>query len=208
MIDFDLHTEIKKSVIKSQHCQRNWDLERSIPEKDIETMLHAVTQCPSKQNSAFYKVHIIQNRKIIEKIHKNTKGFRLGDTNEILTNSQTLANLLFVFENIPHSNRIKNKNARDEAGELEIINRDTNVALGIASGYLNLTATMLGYSTGCCQCFDNPAIQKILKTRNHISLMMGVGYKNLKVNRRLHHSDHTKRFDIFKKEEIQVNRIK
>ena len=208
MIDFDLHTTIKKSVIKSQHCQRNWDLERSIPEKDIETMLHAVTQCPSKQNSAFYKVHIIQNRKIIEKIHKNTKGFRLGGTDEIVTNSQTLANLLFVFENVPHSNRIKIKNVRDEGSELKTIERDTNVALGIASGYLNLTATMLGYSTGCCQCFDIPAIQKILKTRNHISLMMGVGYKNLKVNRRLHHNDHTKRFDTFKKEEIQVNRIK
>lgn len=208
MIDFDLHTAIKKSVIKSQHCQRNWDLERSIPEKDIETMLHAVTQCPSKQNSAFYKVHIIQNRKIIEKIHKNTKGFRLGGTDEIVTNSQTLANLLFVFENVPHSNRIKIKNARDEGSELKTIERDTNVALGIASGYLNLTATMLGYSTGCCQCFDIPAIQKILKTQNHISLMMGVGYKNLKVNRRLHHSDHTKQFDTFKKEEIQVNRIK
>ena len=49
----DLHTDIKKSIIRSQHCQRNWDLAKEVYEADLELMLHSVTQCPSKQNAAF-----------------------------------------------------------------------------------------------------------------------------------------------------------
>ena len=73
----DAHTniEIEKSVIRSQHTQRNFNLNKKLPKKDIDTLLHAVTNCPSKQNLAFYKVHFIQDRDIIEEIHENTYGF-------------------------------------------------------------------------------------------------------------------------------------
>lgn len=203
----DLHSTIQKSVLKSQHCQRNWDIEREIPESDIDLLIHAVTQCPSKQNSAFYKVNIIQNRDMIEEIHANTHGFRITETDEIVTNSQVLANLLFVFESVTPSNRVSYKNEKDEESAQWTIQRDANIALGIASGYLNLTATMLGYSTGCCQCADSLKIQDILKTDGEILLMMGIGHKNLKVNRRLHHNDHSIKFDIFPKEPIEIKRF-
>jgi len=203
----DLHKNIRNSVIKSQHCQRNWDLSKEIPEQDMDLMLHAVTQCPSKQNCAFYKVTVVQDRDIIEQIHENTYGFRLLDTNEIITNSQVLANSLFIFQEIPVTERVAHKNKLDEQSMQKIISRDANIALGIASGYLNLTATMLGYSTGCCQCFDSAPIQEILNDDARVLLMMGVGYKNPDMNRRIHHADNTKQFYSIKKEPIEVKKL-
>ena len=44
---------LEKTIVKSQHCQRNWDLSRSLPEEDIKTLQTAVTQCSSKQNRVF-----------------------------------------------------------------------------------------------------------------------------------------------------------
>ena len=71
MLNAHTHSDMEKAVIKSQHTQRNWDLGKELPKKDVETLLHAVTNCPSKQNIAFYKVHFIQDRDVIEEIHEN-----------------------------------------------------------------------------------------------------------------------------------------
>ena len=54
-----MNVDIEKAVIRSQHCQRNFDLEKEIPEKDLKTLVHASTQCPSKQNISFYNLHFI-----------------------------------------------------------------------------------------------------------------------------------------------------
>ena len=203
----DLHTNIRKSVIKSQHCQRNWDLNKEVPSADLDLMLHAVTQCPSKQNNAFYKVTVVQDRNIIEQIHENTYGFRLLDTNEVMTNSQVLANVLFIFQTVETSDRVSFKNKLDEKSNNNTVNRDANIALGIASGYLNLTATMLGYSTGCCQCLDSKPIQEILNDEAEVLLMMGIGHKNSEMNRLVHHADNSKKFYSIKKEPIAVKKI-
>ena len=66
---------IEKSIHKSQHCQRNWDLSREIPTEDLETIKTAATQCPSKQNESFYKVVFVHDRDTINKIADCTKGF-------------------------------------------------------------------------------------------------------------------------------------
>lgn len=65
---------LEKTITKSQRCQRNWDLSKSIPAEDIKTMMTSVTQCSSKQNRVFYKCKFITNREIIEKIYKTTGG--------------------------------------------------------------------------------------------------------------------------------------
>ena len=54
-----MNVDIEKAVIRSQHCQRNFDLEKEIPEKDLKTLVHASSQCPSKQNISFYNLHFI-----------------------------------------------------------------------------------------------------------------------------------------------------
>ena len=101
MYNIHTHKELEKAVIRSQHTQRNWNLSKNIPKDDVNVMLHAVTNCPSKQNIAFYKVHFIQDRDVIEEIHEQTEGFstkrKKGDPVGFETNPQTLANLLVLF---------------------------------------------------------------------------------------------------------------
>ena len=93
------HNEVKKAILRSQHCQRNWDLTKQIPEADLDVLINAVTQCPSKQNIAFYKIHFVTNRSHIEKIHDATDGFTISyEPLKTTTNTQVLANLLVVFE--------------------------------------------------------------------------------------------------------------
>jgi nitroreductase len=215
------HTEIKKAVIRSQHCQRNWDLEKTIPQDDLDLILHAATNCPSKQNIAFYKVHIITNRDIIEEIHSKTAGFKNHNTGEMETNSQTLANLLIAFEledfiaRHPDDNVFRNDEmwSLDTVGKMSDaeknnLQRDTHMAIGIAAGYVNLTASMLGYGTGCCACFDPKEIANIVGASNNIELLMGVGFKDQSRPRREHHSKPDFVFPTKKKQEIFVNIIK
>ena len=45
---------------------------------------------------------------------------------------------------------------------------------------------MLGYSTGCCQCFDEIEIGKILK-EDKVLLIIGIGYSDENKSRLEHH---------------------
>ncbi len=212
------HKDIKKTIIRSQHCQRNWDLEQTIPDEDLELFVHAVKNCPSKQNVAFYKVHFVTNRSIIENIHKHTAGFKRPEDGVEETNSQTLANLLVVFESVdPATKTNPNEYANDELYNIEnnkditasknVLKRDENMAIGIAAGYLNLLASMLGYGTGCCACFDDTEVSKIVKNENPIALMMGIGFKDSTKNRREHHQTGFM-FPSKIKQDIEVDVIK
>ena len=218
------HKAIHRAILKSQHCQRNFDLSREFPKEDTELLKTAVSQCPSKQNMAFYKAHFIFERNIIEAIHKHTKGFGI-DPNNYQTNSQCLANLLVVFEENPPYEMIKQENserknfARNEQtkalmesetetkNHLATLRRDKDQAVGIAAGYLNLTASLLGYATGCCACFDGDKIQSLLELKNPPLLLMGIGFKDFSRNRREHHKDKSFIFPSFKKQPVEVHVI-
>jgi len=214
------HKQIEKAVIRSQHCQRNWDLTKDIPEEDLQLIIHAATQCPSKQNIAFYKVHFITNRSLIEEVHSKTAGFKNYDTGEYETNSQTLANLLIAFERDDYLQRhtddkvFRNDEmySLDTVGEMTSsqkgnLERDAFMAIGIAAGYVNLTSCMLGYGTGCCACFDEKEIAETIGANNPIKLLMGVGHKDATKNRRIHHETGFV-FPTKSKQEIHVNVIK
>lgn len=212
------HTDIKHAIIKSQHCQRNWDLSKTIPQEDMDLLIHAVTNCPSKQNVAFYKVHFITNRDTIEKIHARTDGFTTNfETGESQTNSQTLANLLVAFELVSYKKQPTHDNFRndeiehiklDNASPMDkwILDRDQQVAIGIAAGYVNVVSSILGYSTGCCSCFDAEGVADIIGAENEISLLMGVGFKDTNRPRREHHLTNFV-FPTKKKQDIEVNLI-
>lgn len=215
------NVEIKKAVLRSQHCQRNWDLSKEIPQEDLDLIIHAATQCPSKQNIAFYKVHFITNRNLIENIHGKTAGFKNHDTGEYETNSQTLANLLIAFEAEDYIHRHTNDSiyrndelwSLDTRGEMtsteiNLLDRDAHMAIGIAAGYVNLTSSMLGYGTGCCACFDASEIADIIGAKNPIKLLMGVGFRDALRSRREHHSKPDFVFPTKKKQDITVNIIK
>jgi len=237
---------LEKTITKSQHCQRNWDLTKSIPIEDIKTMKTAVTQCSSKQNRVFYKCKFITNRDLIESIyketggagyspsnmkhyntlqelgfesadqarsnnyveHRNVKGYwgeRKHDDSELSTNPQVLANLVvaFVRDRDP-SEGYRTKEERmhgkylDEKLEHESVKSAEKVALGIGAGYLTLTANMLGYSSGCCQCGDLEEISRLLGETERTLLLMGIGYPDTSRSRLLHHKSN-RRFSSFKK---------
>jgi nitroreductase len=206
------HKEIKKAVIRSQHCQRNFDLSKTIPDEDLELLIHAATNCPSKQNLSFYRLHIIKDRDLISKIHELSTGVTAnniitGEREIETTNSQVLANVLFVFERkelYEMSEKALEKWARADEAEYETFKRDLNVAIGIASGYVNFAASLLGYATGCCQCFQKDEIGKLLGLEKGPELIMGVGYNDDSRNRRIHATDSSLMFPTRKKEEIEV----
>ena len=208
-----VNKSIRKAILKSQHCNRNFDLSQNFPHEDIELFKTAVSQCPSKQNIRFYNVHFVFDRKIIEEIHKNTKGFGI-DPDNYQTNSQTLANLLAVFEEAEVATDGRNEQVQAlEKGTVskkdqEDLSRDRDQAVGIAAGYLNLTASLLGYVTGCCSCFDAIKVKDILCIKGSPLLLMGIGFKDTQRNRREHHLDKNFIFPSFKKQNIQVHIIK
>jgi nitroreductase len=230
---FEERSILKKAITKSQHCQRNWDLTKQIPNEDLEVLEFAATQCPSKQNIAHYKVHMITNRQLIEQIHAETNGFVYRDTVDgpkpytptspvdpemkYTTNTQVLANLLIVLEDYTdlslYENKIRNSESNFVSSEYNVDNKyskvmhfDRNVAVGIAAGYLNLTATLLGYSTGCCTCMNHENIKNILGMKTHPLLLMGIGFKNVEKNRRIHQLMDNFIFPAKPKQEIPIIR--
>lgn len=210
----DANRYLEKTITRSQRCQRNWDLSKTIPIEDIKTMKTSVTQCSSKQNRVFYKAKFITNRDIIERIYDLTagpnqyydpeKGF-----DESHKNPQTLANLLvaFVRDRDP-SEEVRTyeewKGGRTAAGapeEHKNLKIDETTALGIAAGYLTLTSNMLGYSSGCCACGDFEKISEVLGESEPTLLLMGIGYPDPNRSRLEHHKIGT-RFNSYNKNVI------
>ena len=197
MLQEHTHNEISKAIVKSQHTQRNFDLTKKIPTEDMKVLMNAVTECPSKQNIAYYKVHFIEDRDLIEDIHSHTRGFVTSKHESgYETNTQVLANLLVIFERHLPNDRLSDDSVKrndqtryfQEHGEWEdVVVRDMHTSVGIAAGYLNLTASLLGYRTGCCQCFDSDKVKEVALLEDTPLLLMGVGYNQEGVNRRKHH---------------------
>lgn len=207
----DMHKEIKKAVIRSQHTQRNWDLDKEIPQDDIDVLVHAVTHCPSKQNFAFYKAHFITNRDTINKVHELSTGLGVTDpatgVRTEITNPQTLANLLIVFEEAEMSDRYWAKWKERDFELNDVYSRDRDMAVGIAAGYVNVIASMLGYQTGCCACGQFDKIKDLLGLNKKPILLMGVGFKDPSKQRREHHVDGVK-IPRRPKQDIEVSFIK
>lgn len=202
--------DIFKAIHRSQHCQRNWDLNKKIPDEDIEIIIESITQCPSKQNKTFYRVHVITRRDIIENIHHYTRGFGGYPISEgkikPQTNPQVLANLLLAFESyIPEP--VPQHICEDYHFDTkEATIRDQQMAIGIAAGYANIISSLMGYSTGCCACFEPEKVQEILNSENEILLLMGIGHNDSSKNRREHQKYPNFQFPSISKSLIPVIR--
>ena len=189
---------LKETIHESQKCQRNWDLNKQIPEEDKKLIVESATNCPSKQNLNYFKLHVIEDREKIEKIHENTKGFgpiysdydsekrmenaydeNRQEEGEMYTNPQVLGQLLLAFT--------KNEDTLLQRQEDDDWSEDRSMAIGIAAGYVNVVATQLGYATGCCKCMDSKAVKEVLGETP--ILLMGVGYADKTRDRREHHTE-------------------
>ena len=215
------NSEIIKAIHRSQHTQRNYDLSKKIPRADLKTIVTSAAQCPSKQNTAFYDLHIIENQEVIKTIFHLTSG-KASDEGEYksLSNPQVLANVLLVFSikdqvrSDSHREVIK---STEDSEAARIVMQDAHTAIGIAAGYVNLTASLLGYETGCCSCImDYSSLKEMLNIDGSPSLLMGVGFKNEGVNRRTHalagtddmDNDWHNKLATFKKQPISLYYVK
>lgn len=208
--------ELKNKISESQHCQRNWDLTNLIPQEHIDIFVHAVTQCPSKQNISHYSVKFITNREIIEQIYNNTwVPIASNSTQRSRGNPQVLANLLVLFErkSLDRLDGVAGERTYDidDNNEFgfdvnEIHARDSITSIGIAAGYLNLIAHQLGYKTGFCACFNTEQIEKILKTDHDPMLFLGIGHSNDNVDWRIDHQT-TRKILSFSKQTIECSFI-
>ena len=103
---------------------------------------------------------------------------------------------------------IHDKDALDEyvASNRKILATDRDTALGIAIGYVNLTAAQLGYGTGCCSCImDRSRLKKLLGLKRNPMIVMGIGFKQEGVNRRVHHKNNSYTFNTRKKQPIEIS---
>ena len=199
---------LEELVEQSAWCQRNWDLSKSIPERDIETFKYAVKTCPSKQNRTFYKAVFIQDRDIIEKLHDTSDSFTARwEPYLAISNPQILENLVVVFV----SNRDYTEKPRTEAeydlgvvdGKDKIKNpmaqRDEDKSVGIAIGYLTMIANILGYRTGIYNAQHRRDEVENIVGEGEVINMMGIGYHNHDKNIRQHHYNDRITYPSFEK---------
>ena len=90
--------------------------------------------------------------------------------------ASNLANLLIAFEEEDYIDRhtdtvfrndelLAHDNDEITQKQKDVLARDRFMAIGIAAGYVNLTASMLGYGTGCCACFDENDIAETINPK-------------------------------------------
>lgn len=150
--------------LTGQRCQRNWDLSQTIDDTILSTLKEVVKNSATKQNEEYYDVFFITKRSLIEKI------FDLTDTSVPGKNSQTLAQLLVVFNGrVPDTSRDWVDPMTDVMLQL-----NQHQSVGIVSGQLVLAANLLGLRTGFCACFDFSKLSKLLAINSPL-LIVGVG---------------------------------
>ena len=74
------HQTIKDAVDITQRAQRNYDLSKSIPQEDLDTLIYTAINSPSKQNETHFKLKVYTDPNLIHNIYDCTKRFGLiGD---------------------------------------------------------------------------------------------------------------------------------
>ena len=200
--------DLKKAIDSAQRAQRNYDLSKSIPKDDLETLIYAAVNSPSKQNETHYSLYVYTDQDIIRQIYNNTKKFTMirdqqdsdesfkvendvfiqNDTKSV-TNSQIYANVLFAYvEEQGDSRGVQHKAAKENPNSTaaKVYNEQIAYSMGISVGELILTANLLGYKTGICSAMDSKPIKEIVGSKRHVKLLVGVGFENAETDRQLH----------------------
>ena len=204
------HQTLKNAVDTTQRAQRNYDLSKSIPQADLDTLIYTAINSPSKQNETHFKLKVYTDPNLIHNIYDCTKRFALfykdtfdkmfKDTDEgvianneyEVKNSQVLANVVFVYcdedqqdeDNLRGSEQIIANRGNASEETTNFFTRLKNFSIGISSGQLSLVAALLGYKTGFCSGYSTSQLKAVIKDEPR--LLVGIGYENSNVNRRLH----------------------
>jgi nitroreductase len=203
-----MNDEIKKAVDLTNKAQRNYDLTKSIPQEDLDTLIYAAVNSPSKQNETHYSLHVYTDQNIIKQIYSHTKKFTMirdkQDQDESfkveddvfiqndaksVTNSQVYANALFVYVAEQGQTRGSQHRAAKEnpnSNAAKVYGEQVAYSMGISIGELILSAGLLGYTTGICSALDTRPIRDILGTKQNPKLLVGVGFPNNQLERTQH----------------------
>lgn len=200
--------DLKKAIDSAQRSQRNYDLSKSVPQDDLDTLIYAAVNSPSKQNETHYSLYVYTDQDIIRQIYNNTKKFTMirdqQDQDESfkveddvfiqndaksVTNSQIYANALFVYVAEQGDTRGSQHKAAKEnpnSTAAKVYNEQIAYSMGISVGELILSAGLLGYKTGICSALDTRPIRDILGIKQNPKLLVGVGIPNSQLDRTQH----------------------
>ena len=200
------HQTLKNAVDITQRAQRNYDLSKSIPQADLDTLIYTAINSPSKQNETHFKLKVYTDPNLIHNIYDCTKRFGLfskdifdkmykdtdegviGNNKYEVKNSQVLANVVFVYcddeDNLRGSEQVIANRGNASEETRNFFTRFKDFSIGISAGQLSLVAALLGYKTGFCSAYDILQLRAI--TKDEPKLMVGIGYENIDKDRRLH----------------------
>ena len=83
-----MNDEIKNAIDVCKKAQRNYDLNKMVSEKDLETLIYVASNSPSKQNETHFNLRVYTDVETITNIYKRTKNFTFSTntrTEEIFT---------------------------------------------------------------------------------------------------------------------------
>ena len=200
-----MNTIIESAVDVSMLAQRNYDLSRIFPEKDLETLIYVASHSPSKQNEVHYRIRVYTDQSTIRKIYECTKRFavyRPGPLSELrdgelwqddaksVHNSQILSNVLFVYEDDEDPARCGEHMLAQQCVGSSYVNKlyvdSKATSIGVSVGQLILSASLLGYKTGVCSAMNDSEVAKVINSSRLPKLLVGIGYGNTDIDRRLH----------------------
>jgi len=203
-----MNKKIIQAVDSAQKAQRNYDLSIPIPQTDLDTLIYAAVNSPSKQNETHYSLHVYTDQHIIEQIYNYTKKFTMirdrrdqdksykvennvfiQDDTRSVTNSQIYANALFVYVEESGEARGSQHQAAKEnpsSNAARVYREQVAYSMGISVGELILSAGLLGYKTGICSALETRPIRGILGVKQNPKLLVGVGIPNNQLERTQH----------------------
>lgn len=185
--------QLVQAIKTSAQCQRNWDLDKKIPQEHLDIIETALTRCPSKQSRIDYLPYMITNKELIHRIYEKTDGFVTDHTVSpptTTTNPQVCANLLIALITAPERDKEwMSRYGKDNTSEIlssghplgekegekedrrlglkKLENKNTLLNVGVAMGYVVLVANQLGYKTGICNCLDGGEVKKLLGIKSN-----------------------------------------
>lgn len=179
--------KIRASIDVSKVAQRNWDLTRSISDEDLNTLIYAASNSPTKQMETHYALHVLTHPAKVREIYDHTKKFTLfpndatdfsqvesdmfseGSEGEFVQNddysvknSQILSNAMFVYcEDMGVPRGGTHYMAQKEGASPHVkslYEEQVDFSIGISVGQLLLSAAMMGYKTGICSALESQEI--------------------------------------------------
>ena len=185
--------DILRLVNGFQKCQRNFNLEKTVPYETAKWLLNIGYATPTKHNLDTFEIVCVRNRDNIKKFVKAAtnapeeaqdmspslkKMIKEGRTQ----NPQTDANLLFLFfiKRKQRKSKMREEREKGRPTNEQFYRLTTNLEIGLSASAIGIAAHSIGMKTGFCRCIDHDALPEILSQYNinkyDLEVMLGVGY--------------------------------